>query len=152
MFIQILILLDHSSVITEEFGGKLCKSLRYTELKTLTTINFADNFYNNSCSIVSSMEFDKDDQFFATAGVRRKIKIFEVESLLDVDGYNDENTLKNKFISKIKSNHSSNSIDKSLFEEDIDDFRSLDTINNNPSLSQMSKYPILQLENQTKIR
>ena len=68
------------------------------------------------------MEFDKDDQFFATAGVRRKIKIFEVESLLDVDGYNDENTLKNKFISKIKSNHSSNSIDKSLFEEDIDDF------------------------------
>eukprot|EP01132_Coremiostelium_polycephalum_P002491 gene2491-3083_t len=41
----------------------------------LTTLKYGDLF--NASSIVSSIEFDRDDEFFATAGVTKKIKIFE---------------------------------------------------------------------------
>ncbi|ORY53161.1 WD40 repeat-like protein, partial [Rhizoclosmatium globosum] len=35
-----------------------------------------------SSSIVSAIEFDKDDEFFATAGVTKKVKIYEFESVV----------------------------------------------------------------------
>jgi len=37
----------------------------------------------HTSSIVSSIEFDRDDQYFATAGVSKKIKIFEYKSIVE---------------------------------------------------------------------
>lgn len=38
---------------------------------------------SSGASIVSSIEFDRDDEYFATAGVTRKIKIFDMSGVLD---------------------------------------------------------------------
>jgi len=38
-------------------------------------LKYGDIF--NTSSIVSSIEFDRDDEYFATAGVTKKIKIFD---------------------------------------------------------------------------
>lgn len=46
------------------YERRLAASTKYTQFKTLAT--FEDNFMN---TIVSSIEFDKDDEFFATAGL-----------------------------------------------------------------------------------
>jgi E3 ubiquitin-protein ligase RFWD2 len=37
----------------------------------------------NSLNIVSSVEFDKDEEYFASAGVSKQIKIFEYASVMD---------------------------------------------------------------------
>ena len=59
-----------------DFSCNLSSMIKYTKLQTLATLYYADNFFNFSSSIVSSMEFDKDDEFFATAGVTKKIRIY----------------------------------------------------------------------------
>lgn len=60
------------------FSDTIAKFSKYSRLKTLANLHYADSFSSSVSSIVSSIEFDKDDEFFATAGVTRKIKIFEV--------------------------------------------------------------------------
>lgn len=57
-------------------------SSKYSKLKTLAVFHYADNFFNYSSSIVSSVEFDKDDAFFATAGVTKKIRIFNFQDTI----------------------------------------------------------------------
>ncbi|CAN4075543.1 unnamed protein product [Withania somnifera] len=39
----------------------------------------------NSCNLVCSLSFDRDGEFFATAGVNKKIKVFEYNSILNAD-------------------------------------------------------------------
>lgn len=34
-----------------------------------------------SCRFISSIEFDRDDEFFATAGVSRRVKVFNFETV-----------------------------------------------------------------------
>jgi len=70
------------------FSETFAKFSQFSRLKTLANLHYADSFFNNSTSIVSSIEFDKDDEFFATAGVTRKIKIFEYANV--VHNYKDE--------------------------------------------------------------
>ncbi|KAJ1549981.1 hypothetical protein HK096_009379, partial [Nowakowskiella sp. JEL0078] len=65
-----------------EFTSTISKVARFSRFKTIITLNYRDSFFNNSSSIVSSIVFDKDDQHFATAGVAKKIKIFEYESVV----------------------------------------------------------------------
>ena len=60
-----------------DFCSSLSKFSRYSRFRTLATLNYTDNLLTNASSIVSSIDFDKDDEFFATAGVTKKIKIFE---------------------------------------------------------------------------
>ncbi|GAM19089.1 hypothetical protein SAMD00019534_022640 [Acytostelium subglobosum LB1] len=61
------------------FSRNLSKFTRFTDFRVVTTLKYGD-LYNTS-SIVSSIEFDKDDEFFATAGVTKKIKVFEYAQL-----------------------------------------------------------------------
>lgn len=60
----------------EEFRESLVKFSRYNSLRSLATLNYSSDMFNNS-TIVSSIEFDKDNEFFAIAGVTKRIKVFD---------------------------------------------------------------------------
>ncbi|KAF9918491.1 coatomer subunit alpha [Lobosporangium transversale] len=57
------------------FCSTISKFTRFSHFEHINTLRYGDIF--NASSIVSSIEFDRDDEYFATAGVTRKIKIFE---------------------------------------------------------------------------
>ncbi|KAF9983256.1 coatomer subunit alpha [Modicella reniformis] len=57
------------------FCSTISKFTRFSHFEHVNTLRYGDIF--NSSSIVSSIEFDRDDEYFATAGVTKKIKIFE---------------------------------------------------------------------------
>ncbi|KAK0085322.1 hypothetical protein PV325_005432 [Microctonus aethiopoides] len=58
------------------FRENLVKFSRYSSLRPLATLNYSSDIFNNS-TIVSSIEFDKDNEFFAIAGVTKRIKVFD---------------------------------------------------------------------------
>ncbi|KAG9292436.1 hypothetical protein G9A89_015306 [Geosiphon pyriformis] len=58
-----------------KFTDTLNAFTRYGEFRLVNTLRYGNLF--GSSSIVSSIEFDRDDEYFATAGVTKKIKIFE---------------------------------------------------------------------------
>ncbi|KAF9353889.1 coatomer subunit alpha, partial [Mortierella sp. AD094] len=57
------------------FCSTISKFTKFSHFEHVNTLRYGDIF--NSSSIVSSIEFDRDDEYFATAGVTKKIKIFE---------------------------------------------------------------------------
>ncbi|ESP01505.1 hypothetical protein LOTGIDRAFT_238291 [Lottia gigantea] len=60
----------------EEFTESLSKFFRFSSCRPLATLNYSVDLYGASC-IVSSIEFDRDCDYFAIAGVTKKIKIYE---------------------------------------------------------------------------
>ncbi|KAG7262042.1 hypothetical protein CRUP_015990, partial [Coryphaenoides rupestris] len=60
----------------DDFMECLSKFTRYNSVRPLATLSYASDLYNGS-SIVSSIEFDRDCDYFAIAGVTKKIKVFE---------------------------------------------------------------------------
>lgn len=54
------------------FTGTLKRFTSYSSWRELSSLNYGDP---STCSIVSSMEFDKDGEVFAVAGVTKKIKV-----------------------------------------------------------------------------
>ncbi|KAL4219079.1 RING finger and WD repeat domain-containing protein 2 [Mactra antiquata] len=65
----------------EEFTESLSKFTRFSSFRPLATLGYASDIYNSS-SIVSSIEFDRDCDFFAIAGVTKKIKVFEYGTVI----------------------------------------------------------------------
>lgn len=65
----------------DEFRENLVKFSRYNELRRIATLNYSNDLINNS-TIVSSIEFDKDNEFFAIAGVTKRIKVFDYGSVI----------------------------------------------------------------------
>ncbi|XP_034234150.1 E3 ubiquitin-protein ligase COP1-like isoform X1 [Thrips palmi] len=65
----------------DTFRENLVKFSRYNYLRPLATLNYSSDIFNNS-TIVSSIEFDKDNEFFAIAGVTKRIKVFEYGSVI----------------------------------------------------------------------
>lgn len=61
----------------------LCKYLSFSKLKVKADLKQGDLL--NSSNLVCSLSFDRDGEFFATAGVNKKIKVFEYNSILDED-------------------------------------------------------------------
>ncbi|CAI9303732.1 unnamed protein product [Lactuca saligna] len=63
------------------FLDGLCKYLSFSKLKVKADLKQADllSFSN----LVCSLSFDRDGDFFATAGVNKKIKVFEYDSILN---------------------------------------------------------------------
>ncbi|RCH88080.1 coatomer subunit alpha, partial [Rhizopus stolonifer] len=59
----------------ESFSSTLYEMTRYGSLDLKDTIHYADT--SNVTSIVSSIEFDRDDEFFAVGGILKDIKIFD---------------------------------------------------------------------------
>lgn len=63
------------------FRENLVKFSRYNSLRPLATLNYSSDIFNNS-TIVSSIEFDKDNEFFAIAGVTKRIKVFDYSAVI----------------------------------------------------------------------
>ncbi|KAK6946715.1 WD40 repeat, partial [Dillenia turbinata] len=61
----------------------LCKYLSFSTLKVKADLKHGDLL--NSSSLVCSLSFDRDGEFFATAGVNKKIKVFECDSIINED-------------------------------------------------------------------
>ncbi|XP_077986662.1 E3 ubiquitin-protein ligase COP1-like [Glandiceps talaboti] len=72
---------DTDPDLLAEFTDSLNKFTRFTSIRPLATLNYASDIYNGS-SIVSSIEFDRDWEFFAIAGVTKKIKVFEYGTVI----------------------------------------------------------------------
>nr|WIG64894.1 constitutively photomorphogenic 1 [Ginkgo biloba] len=58
----------------EDFQSVFTTFTRYSRLRVIAELRHGDLFH--SANIVSSIEFDRDDELFATAGVSRRIKVF----------------------------------------------------------------------------
>lgn len=63
------------------FLGGLCKYLSFTKLKVKADLRQGDLL--NSSNLVCSLSFDRDGEFFATAGVNKKIKVFEYNTIIN---------------------------------------------------------------------
>ncbi|KAJ3695109.1 hypothetical protein LUZ60_000486 [Juncus effusus] len=63
------------------FLESLCKYLSYSKLKVLADVKQGDLL--SSSNLVCSLGFDRDKELFATAGVNKKIKIFESDVILN---------------------------------------------------------------------
>ncbi|XP_050438806.1 E3 ubiquitin-protein ligase COP1-like isoform X1 [Adelges cooleyi] len=70
-----------SDTSLDAFRENLVKFSRYNSLRPVATLNYGTDMFNNS-TIVSSIEFDKDDEYFAIAGVTKRIKVFDYESVV----------------------------------------------------------------------
>ncbi|KAK1439601.1 hypothetical protein QVD17_05421 [Tagetes erecta] len=65
------------------FLDGLSKYLSFKNLEVKASLKQGDLL--NSSSLVCSLGFDRDGEFFATAGVNKKIKVFEYDSILNED-------------------------------------------------------------------
>ncbi|KDP25331.1 hypothetical protein JCGZ_20487 [Jatropha curcas] len=64
-----------------DFFDGLCKYARYSKFEVRGLLRTAD--FNNSANVICSLSFDRDLDYFASAGVSKKIKIFEFNALLN---------------------------------------------------------------------
>lgn len=72
---------DTSHDALREFTETLNKFTVHSILRPLATLTYTSDPFSGS-SIVSSIEFDKDNEFFAIAGVTKKIKLFEYATVV----------------------------------------------------------------------
>lgn len=57
----------------QTFSENLKQFTSYLSWRELSSLNYGDP--STACSIVSSIEFDRDGDLFAVAGVTKKIKV-----------------------------------------------------------------------------
>lgn len=57
----------------QTFSATLERFTRYSSWRELSSLNYGDP--STACSIVSSIDFDRDGEVFAVAGVTKKIKV-----------------------------------------------------------------------------
>uniref|UniRef100_A0A1J3EYX8 Protein SPA1-RELATED 3 n=3 Tax=Noccaea caerulescens TaxID=107243 RepID=A0A1J3EYX8_NOCCA len=65
----------------DPFLEGLCKYLTFSKLRVKADLKQGDLL--NSSNLVCALAFDRDGEFFATAGVNKKIKIFECDSIVN---------------------------------------------------------------------
>lgn len=63
------------------FFDSLCKYARYRSFEVKATLWHGDLL--NTANMVCSLSFDRDQEYFATAGVCKRIKVFECDSVLN---------------------------------------------------------------------
>ncbi|KZV58491.1 hypothetical protein F511_11951 [Dorcoceras hygrometricum] len=68
------------SVGLDDFQSVLSTFTRYSRLRVIAELRHEDLFHHAN-NIVSSIEFDRDDELFATAGVSRRVKVFDFSSV-----------------------------------------------------------------------
>ncbi|KAH0651397.1 hypothetical protein KY285_031524 [Solanum tuberosum] len=74
---------DRQNGSINSFLEGLCKYLSYSKLEVKADLKQGDLL--NSSNLVCALGFDRDGEFFATAGVNKKIKVFEYNSIVDED-------------------------------------------------------------------
>ncbi|CAA7029144.1 unnamed protein product [Microthlaspi erraticum] len=65
----------------DPFLEGLCRYLSFSKLRVKADLKQGDLL--NSSNLVCALSFDRDAEFFATAGVNKKIKIFECDSIVN---------------------------------------------------------------------
>ncbi|KAI3449247.1 hypothetical protein Pfo_005912 [Paulownia fortunei] len=65
----------------ETFFDGICKFAHYNKFEVCGTLRNGDIL--NSNNVICSLSFDREEEYIAAAGVSKKIKIFELGSLLD---------------------------------------------------------------------
>ncbi|CAH2053646.1 unnamed protein product [Thlaspi arvense] len=65
----------------DPFLEGLCRYLSFSKLRVKADLKQGDLL--NSSNLVCALAFDRDGEFFATAGVNKKIKIFECNSIVN---------------------------------------------------------------------
>ncbi len=125
------------------FGKRLATLSKYSRFKTLAHLHYADSFFSSSNSIVSALEFDRDDEFFATAGVTKKIKIYEFGNI--VSDYRDAP----RSISGIRSSESKSSTIAAL--RGANQKSEQDSVPSVDGLDAVPRYPILEMSSRSKI-
>ncbi|KAL0347739.1 UNVERIFIED_CONTAM: protein suppressor of phya 1 [Sesamum calycinum] len=68
----------HADRVGTFFDG-ICKFARYNKFKVCGTLR--NNDILNSNNVICSLSFDREEEYIAAAGVSKKIKIFELDSL-----------------------------------------------------------------------
>ncbi|KAG5041514.1 hypothetical protein JHK85_013990 [Glycine max] len=63
------------------FFDGLCKSTRYSKFEVRGIVRNTD--FNNPANVICSLSFDRDEDYFAAAGISKKIKIFEFNALFN---------------------------------------------------------------------
>lgn len=63
------------------FFNGLCKYARYSKFEVCGSLKTVSTF--NSVNVICALSFDRDEDYFAAAGVSKKIKIFEFGALLN---------------------------------------------------------------------
>ncbi|XP_021891003.1 protein SPA1-RELATED 2 isoform X2 [Carica papaya] len=63
------------------FFDGLCKYARYSKFEVRGVLRSAE--FNNSANVICSLGFDRDEDYFAAAGVSKKIKIFEFNAIFN---------------------------------------------------------------------
>lgn len=63
------------------FFDSMCKYARYSRFEVKATLRHGDLL--NTANMVCSLSFDRDEEYFATAGVCKRIKVFECETILN---------------------------------------------------------------------
>ena len=121
-----------------DFSSTLWNSSRYSRFKTIASLHFADHFFNSSSSIVSSIEFDKDDEFFATAGVTKKIKMFQCQAILSAS----DTSHGSSFITKRPNTEAQRKADAT----------NLDLEDHEVQIPSTPNYPIKEMNSTSKIR
>ena len=65
----------------DAFGNCVSKFTQYSSMRPLATIDAGDRNHASS-NIASSIEFDKDSEYFAVAGLTKKIRLFDYGSVI----------------------------------------------------------------------
>ncbi|KAK7272542.1 hypothetical protein RJT34_29201 [Clitoria ternatea] len=74
---------EGASAWINPFLEGLCKYLSFSKLKVKADLKQGDLLH--SSNLVCSLSFDRDGEFFATAGVNKKIKVFECDAIVNED-------------------------------------------------------------------
>ncbi|KAG7171793.1 E3 ubiquitin-protein ligase COP1-like, partial [Homarus americanus] len=66
----------------DQFGECISKFTHYSGMRPLATISYNCDMFHQSSNIASSIEFDKDSEYFAVAGLTKKIRIFDYGTVI----------------------------------------------------------------------
>ena len=75
---------EEKKIPTDRLGAffdGFCKYARYSKFEVRGVLRNGE--FNNSSNVICSLSFDRDEDYFAAAGVSKKIKIFEFNSLFN---------------------------------------------------------------------
>lgn len=65
----------------QDFSVDLCQFAQHERLQSVANLRYGDAY--STANMVCSVSFDRDDEYFAAAGVGKRIKIYELSSVLN---------------------------------------------------------------------
>ncbi|KAJ3190985.1 coatomer subunit alpha [Irineochytrium annulatum] len=138
--------LKNNLVSLPNFSESLARMSQYSHYKVLAHIFYADRItLGTASSIISAMDFDKDDERFAAAGVTRKISVYDyatvVKNLNEEEGGGRHRKRRPGFVSAARMGSGSGRNGMEREELPVSE----------PPLDSVPRYPILEMKTSTKV-